>query len=309
MNDLWKLDTLTFAWSHVTDVEGAQPTQLSDHVAFVVGNNVFICGGYSAQRQISDLNIFDTKKKVWYLPFLNGIAPCSRNYHTGSILNNKLFIFGGYDGNSSAAPLSDLHVLDLQGVELIKKRHDIEMKFDKVCNQLQDILENARTELRAAFQEDIQTQRMHLIAERKAMQEEMQLLQDEVRKERLQVRREKKLMSKVQSFQKTRVRLNIGGIKFETSMSTLTKDPGSMFAAMFSGRHKIQPDEEGYYFIDRDGTHFMYILNYLRDGSLNLPDDSPSSLHKWLLNECEFYSISSFRSAMNTTLNLSLIHI
>jgi hypothetical protein len=48
-----------------------------------------------------------------------------------------------------------------------------------------------------------------------------------------------------------------------------------MLAAMFSGRHNTQKNDDDRYFIDRDGTHFRYILNYLRDGSTYLPVDSP----------------------------------
>ena len=44
--------------------------------------------------------------------------------------------------------------------------------------------------------------------------------------------------------------------------------PGSMLHAMFSGRFDTKPSEDGSYFIDRDGTHFLYILNYLRTGQL-----------------------------------------
>ena len=59
--------------------------------------------------------------------------------------------------------------------------------------------------------------------------------------------------------------LNVGGYSFVTTLSTLTKDEDSMLAAMFSGRHELDTDSEGRYFIDRDGTYFKYILNYLRD--------------------------------------------
>ena len=57
-------------------------------------------------------------------------------------------------------------------------------------------------------------------------------------------------------FQK-HIKLNVGGQIFKTSLGTLLKDPDSMLAAMFSERFDVKPDEEdGAYFIDRDGTHF-----------------------------------------------------
>lgn len=69
----------------------------------------------------------------------------------------------------------------------------------------------------------------------------------------------------------TIVSLNVGGHFFTTRLSTLLKDEGSMLAAMFSGRYKVEMDKEGRYFIDRDGRYFGYILNYLRDASLPKP--------------------------------------
>ena len=62
-----------------------------------------------------------------------------------------------------------------------------------------------------------------------------------------------------------------------------------MLHAMFSGRFDTKPGEDGSYFIDRDGTHFRHILNYLRTGKLVLPDDKV--VRKELLNEAEFYQI------------------
>ena len=40
------------------------------------------------------------------------------------------------------------------------------------------------------------------------------------------------------------VTLNVGGFKFTTTVSTLRNAPApSLFNAMFSGRHTVQPDE------------------------------------------------------------------
>ena len=64
---------------------------------------------------------------------------------------------------------------------------------------------------------------------------------------------------------------------------------GSMLHAMFSGRFDTKPAEDGCYFIDRDGTHFRYILNYLRTGQLVVPEDKV--VRKELLTEAEFYRV------------------
>ena len=89
------------------------------------------------------------------------------------------------------------------------------------------------------------------------------------------------------------MKLCVGGQMFMTSTLTLTKDPDSMFAAMFSGRHALRQDDDGAYFIDRDGTHFRYVLNYLRDGGFrpgSLPAD-PCFLAE-LFTEAEYYQLA-----------------
>ena len=62
-----------------------------------------------------------------------------------------------------------------------------------------------------------------------------------------------------------------------------------MLHAMFSGRFDTKPGEDGTYFMDRDGTHFRYILNYLRTGRLLLPDDK--LVREELLEEAQFYQV------------------
>ena len=95
------------------------------------------------------------------------------------------------------------------------------------------------------------------------------------------------------------VKLNVGGHTFTTSVQTLTKDPNSMLAAMFSGRFEMKASEDGAFFIDRDGTHFRFILNYLRTGKLILPDGA--TFLKELAEEAEFYQIQGIIDEMKST--------
>ena len=71
-----------------------------------------------------------------------------------------------------------------------------------------------------------------------------------------------------------------------------------MLHAMFSGRFDTKPSEDGSYFIDRDGTHFRYILNYLRTGQLIVPEDE--IIRREILAEAEFYQIEGIINQLST---------
>ncbi|XP_034264161.2 BTB/POZ domain-containing protein KCTD14 [Pantherophis guttatus] len=65
------------------------------------------------------------------------------------------------------------------------------------------------------------------------------------------------------------VELNVGGDIFTTTLSTLKKYPGSKLAEMF-GQAKPRIDSVGRFVIDRPGTYFKYILDYLRSDQVPL---------------------------------------
>jgi len=83
--------------------------------------------------------------------------------------------------------------------------------------------------------------------------------------------------------------LNVGGTKYSTTLSTLTKYPKSMLGAMFLGQIPSQLDKNKNYFIDRDGEIFRYILQYLRSGEVTLPKEHKN--HSLLQSEALFYQI------------------
>ncbi|KAI7742359.1 hypothetical protein M8C21_005981, partial [Ambrosia artemisiifolia] len=96
--------------------------------------------------------------------------------------------------------------------------------------------------------------------------------------------------------------VKVSGHKFCTTVDTLThREPHSMLAAMFSGRHTVNKDsEKGYVFVDRDGLHFRHILNWLRDGvTPNLSDVECLEL----LREAEYYQLLGLVDRINEVLN------
>jgi len=99
---------------------------------------------------------------------------------------------------------------------------------------------------------------------------------------------------RVLGFKTRRVLLNVGGSRFETTRETLTRYADSFFGVMFSGREGIEvpTDDQGYAFIDRDGTHFRSILNFLRSGLLALPKDPVEE--KLLWEELRYYMLEPY---------------
>eukprot|EP01113_Clastostelium_recurvatum_P022758 TRINITY_DN2726_c0_g1_i4.p1 TRINITY_DN2726_c0_g1~~TRINITY_DN2726_c0_g1_i4.p1 ORF type:complete len:332 (-),score=51.93 TRINITY_DN2726_c0_g1_i4:24-1019(-) len=93
------------------------------------------------------------------------------------------------------------------------------------------------------------------------------------------------------------VLLNVGGMLFATSAETLQSRRNTYFGAMFSGMIELKPDKDGRIFIDRDGTHFRYVLNYLRNGELLVPEDK--LVRKELLVEAQFYGLQDMISLLN----------
>ena len=58
--------------------------------------------------------------------------------------------------------------------------------------------------------------------------------------------------------------LNIGGVRFETTVNTLCSFSDSFFAKMFGGTYDTRTEPDGSYFIDRSGEHFGQVLNFMR---------------------------------------------
>ncbi|XP_072920833.1 BTB/POZ domain-containing protein KCTD8-like isoform X1 [Hemitrygon akajei] len=87
------------------------------------------------------------------------------------------------------------------------------------------------------------------------------------------------------------VELNVGGQVYVTKHNTLVSVSDSLLANLFSSSNgKVLPrDNRGRYFLDRDGFLFRYILDYLRDKQLVLPEHFPEK--ERLLREAEHFQL------------------
>jgi N-acetylneuraminic acid mutarotase len=101
-------------------------------------------------------------------------------------------------------------------------------------------------------------------------------------------------MHKHKEAQEGRVKLNIGGYRYETSVEALRRISHTFFDAYFSGRYAQDVCDDGSIFVDRIGEHFGHVLDYMRDGVVAVagPSARPSvSLLRVLKREFGFYCI------------------
>jgi hypothetical protein len=100
-----------------------------------------------------------------------------------------------------------------------------------------------------------------------------------------------------------KVKLNVGGEHFDTTMETLTKyseGTTSYFKVLFSRQWELEKDpKDERIFIDRDGYLFGHVLQYLRTGKIAIDSDN-SLLRRDLIIEAQFYIIDSLVDLLNT---------
>ncbi|KAF1767586.1 hypothetical protein GCK72_007545 [Caenorhabditis remanei] len=88
---------------------------------------------------------------------------------------------------------------------------------------------------------------------------------------------------------------------FQSTHSTLTKFIG-YFRKMLETFFPIEKDQFVCIFIDRDPTHFQVILNFMRDGDVDLPDSQDAV--KKISREANFYLLEGLVELCNRKLNV-----
>jgi vacuolar-type H+-ATPase subunit H len=142
-------------------------------------------------------------------------------------------------------------------LSMIRVREDqLVQEEQQAANNSRTIILNARNEaaaIIAAAKNNASSIEAELTMKKKQMDQEL-----------IHWKEEQELIAATVTFDSV-IHLNVGGHKFDTTVATMTRFPESMLGAMFSGRHQLPKDKDGYYFIDQDGTHFRHIINFLRN--------------------------------------------
>jgi hypothetical protein len=97
MNDLHVLDTATLKW-HKVNTENAPPPR-RNHSSTIVGELMFVFGGFDGNNRLADIHVLDTATLRWekFAP-APGRSPKPRSSHSATAIDDRIFIHGGYDG-------------------------------------------------------------------------------------------------------------------------------------------------------------------------------------------------------------------
>jgi len=169
--------------------------------------------------------------------------------------------------------------------EAVERENELKNKLEEMKQESEESTKRMSEQLTEEFESMKKKANEELDIRQQVIKQEEQLLQ----KSKEVFNKEKEDMSQLHKQQQSIVKLDVGGSQYKTSVSNLTKYSG-FFQSMFSGRYPIQKDADGAIFIDRDGSHFSFILNFFRDG--DLPEGIPTLSLKLLLKEAEYYQLA-----------------
>lgn len=175
-----------------------------------------------------------------------------------------------------------------------EKLHQREMAFDD------EMIEERRKlqEAKSAHEQGLQEATAKHVKDVADKHNNKILLERESLKEKVQLQEAQRLGSEIANRQEP-ASLEVGGEKFRTELRTLTMCQGSVFPKLVELLHERQDAKskrDPSIFIDRDGTRFRFILNYLRQGkevmrwsAMRNPDCC--TLDE-ILDEARYYKIS-----------------
>lgn len=182
---------------------------------------------------------------------------------------------------------------------LVTKVRSVENGYEEKEKALQQKSEELNRR-QQQFEQEKQLERENLKKESDHHNYKMSWEREALKKEQEAFREAQKQGAEIADAQEP-VTVEVGGEKFRTELRTLAKCTGSVFPMLVQGvmqkrQENGRNQRDPYIFIDRDGRHFRFILNYLRQGKQVMQGSAMRNQDKYTLNEIlaevQYYKIS-----------------
>ncbi|KAL0477115.1 hypothetical protein AKO1_005914 [Acrasis kona] len=201
------------------------------------------------------------------------------NDGSSSNLDNKRFKINiDHEQELVEKELMELEEVSEQGMNKISKakvqeKREIDAKILKQTQEFEEKALRQSEEFEAQVRKD---------------DEEIETKKEEIKKQKVYSHVAKSLSGK------NRIKLDIGGKIYVTSISTLTSQKSSFFTDMFSEQTQTKPEQDGSYFIDREAGDFDIILNRLRGEDVSKRINKLDEKRKEKLkNDVDFYLLKN----------------
>ena len=95
------------------------------------------------------------------------------------------------------------------------------------------------------------------------------------------------------TYRKRVISLDVGGThQIRTSQDLLCKVEGSLLQQMFCGVHDLPVNQHGNIFLDRDGSTFLALINYLRNNRDEFPQFANPGDQQLFVKELQFWDLN-----------------
>jgi hypothetical protein len=103
-------------------------------------------------------------------------------------------------------------------------------------------------------------------------------------------------LKQIKFAQDSKIKLNVGGTSYVTTVETLMSEEGTLLYALCTGESTVIPDKNGEIFIDRSPKYFPLILDYLRTPNLEITfEEYTWSQVQEIEKELDYYQVQGLK--------------
>jgi len=140
---------------------------------------------------------------------------------------------------------------------------NVDVELGKAQESFQKVLRHLAEE-RERLRRYVDEEMANVKNERTKVNEELAQQRAALVREREQLCLMRSVAEKLEADQNQKVRIEVGGQEFTSTLRTITTEKDSLFEALFSGNFAVERTATGAVHIDRDPRLFAYVLNFLR---------------------------------------------